>query len=521
MPNSSPPNILFIQADQMTAFALRQYGNKVIKTPNIDRLARDGVVFTNAYCNNPICVSSRFSMMSGQLSSRIAAYDNAAEFPAAIPTFAHYLRDLGYRTCLSGKMHFVGPDQLHGFEERVTTDIYPSDFGWTPNWLAQGHQLPPSGMSMRSVVEAGVSKRSLQIDYDEEVCYQAEVKLWQYARVADPKPFFLAASFTHPHNPFTTQPEFWNLYNHADIDMPKVPPIPLEQRDAWAQRYYHLIRNDEHVVTDEDVRNARHAYYGMCSYIDALIGRLLKVLDDSGMAGNTVVMFTADHGDMIGERGMWYKFNPYEGSIRVPLLVSAPSGRKGVSEPALVSLVDLMPTLLDLATNGDPPQTIDRMDGHSLVPLLLGKESSRPNEVMVEFTAEGTFAPALILRRNQYKYVYCETDPGMLFDLAADPLELNNLCQSPQHQALAAEMLNEILSRWDPVTLKKDIIISQQRRHFLQKALQSGTVTPWDFQPHFDASKQYLRTGNSPTQVKGLARFPFVAPKPPDSPRSV
>ena len=115
--------------------------------------------------------------------------------------------------------------------------------------------------------------------------------------------------------------------NHADIDMPKVPPIPLEQRDAWAQRYYHLIRNDEHVVTDEDVRNARHAYYGMCSYIDALIGRLLKVLDDSGMAGNTVVMFTAAHGDMIGERGMWYKFNPYEGSIRVPLLVSAPSGR--------------------------------------------------------------------------------------------------------------------------------------------------------------------------------------------------
>ena len=157
----------------MTAFALAHYGNPVVKTPNIDRLAASGVVFENAYCNNPICAPSRASMMTGQLSSRICAYDNASEFAVEVPTFAHYLSELGYRTCLSGKMHFVGPDQLHGFQERVTTDIYPSDFGWTPDWLAEGHQLPPSGMSMRSVVEAGVSERSLQIDYDEETCHQA------------------------------------------------------------------------------------------------------------------------------------------------------------------------------------------------------------------------------------------------------------------------------------------------------------------------------------------------------------
>ena len=141
MAKGSQPNIQFIQADQMTVFALKHYGNPLVRTPNIDRLAANGVVFENGYCNNPICASSRFSMMSGQLSSKIGAYDNAAEFPASIPTFAHYLRDLGYRTCLSGKMHFVGPDQLHGFEERVTTDIYSSDFDWTPDRLAEGHQL--------------------------------------------------------------------------------------------------------------------------------------------------------------------------------------------------------------------------------------------------------------------------------------------------------------------------------------------------------------------------------------------
>ena len=186
----------------MAAPVLPVYGHPLVKAPRLEDLARDGVVFENAYCNNPICASSRFSMMAGQLPSRIGAYDNAAEFPATVPTFAHYLRALGYTTCLSGKMHFVGPDQLHGFEERLTTDIYPSDFGWTPDWSRGDRQLPPSGMSMRSVVEAGRCRRSLQIDYDEDVGFQAVRKIYDYARDPDGKPFFLAASFTHPHNPF-------------------------------------------------------------------------------------------------------------------------------------------------------------------------------------------------------------------------------------------------------------------------------------------------------------------------------
>ena len=128
------PNILFIQTDQLLAQALRIYGDPVCLTPNLDKLARDGAVFETAYCNFPLCGPSRYSMASGQLASRIGAYDNAAEFSSFIPTYAHFLRDAGYQTCLSGKMHFVGPDQLHGFEERLTPDIYPADFTWTPNW---------------------------------------------------------------------------------------------------------------------------------------------------------------------------------------------------------------------------------------------------------------------------------------------------------------------------------------------------------------------------------------------------
>ena len=141
------PNILFIMADQMAGPALPMYGNPVVKTPHLEKLAGDGVTFRNAYCNNPICAPSRHSMMAGQLASRIGAYDNAAEMPTSVPTIAHYLRDLGYKTCLSGKMHFVGPDQLHGFEDRVTTDIYPADYGWTADWSQTDPPFAPSVMS--------------------------------------------------------------------------------------------------------------------------------------------------------------------------------------------------------------------------------------------------------------------------------------------------------------------------------------------------------------------------------------
>ena len=202
------PNILFIQADQMAAPALPFHGHAVVKAPHMAALAEAGVVFENAYCNSPLCAPSRFSMLAGLMPSEIGAFDNAAEFPASVPTFAHRLRRLGYRTVLAGKMHFVGPDQLHGFEERLTTDIYPADFGWTPNWDEPAarqddfHTLP-------SVVEAGPCARSMQIDFDDEVAHQAVRKVYDLARDDDPWPFLLLVSFTHPHDPFTITEEYW------------------------------------------------------------------------------------------------------------------------------------------------------------------------------------------------------------------------------------------------------------------------------------------------------------------------
>lgn len=157
---SDVPNILFIQCDQLTAAMLGAYGNPIASTPHIDALAEQGVVFESAYTNFPLCAPSRFSMLSGQLTSKIGAYDNAAEFPSSVPTFAHYLRWMGYQTSLVGKMHFVGADQLHGFEERLTTDIYPADFGWTGDWT---DLLPKHANDARSFEKAGVCVRNVQL----------------------------------------------------------------------------------------------------------------------------------------------------------------------------------------------------------------------------------------------------------------------------------------------------------------------------------------------------------------------
>lgn len=515
------PNIVLIQADQLTAMVLSMYGGKTVKTPNMDDIAENGVTFLNSYCNNPVCGPSRASMMSGQLSSAVGCYDNAGELLSSIPTFAHYLRYIGYRTCLSGKMHFVGADQLHGFEERLTTDIYPSDFGWTADWSQQEEPWAPSRMSLRSIVEAGVCKRSLQIDYDEEVCFQAVQKIYDYARLPEKQPFMLMASFTHPHNPFVTTQEFWDLYDHDKIELPGVPHIPIADRDPWSQRYAYTIREDEHNVTEQDLRNARHAYYGMVSYFDSLIGRILKALDDGGFTENTYVFVVADHGEMLGERGTWFKFLPYEWSARVPMIVTGPGIKAGYVEEKGVSLVDLLPTMTELATDGKGIELADRIDGRSLVQMMHGDNSGRPDDVMMEFTGEGVYAPALIIRRDGIKYVHCRTDPPMMFDLKKDPQELDNVAEDPAYADTASDLQREVDSRWDYDRLERDILHSQKRRLFVQQALLKGKWTGWDHQPFVDATRAYVRGAIDPntTATKALRRLPFVAEVPPHNPR--
>lgn len=515
----SRPNILVVQADQMTALCLSAYGKPYAITPNIDKLVEQGTTFTNSYCNNPVCGPSRASMMTGRLPSDVGVYDNGAEFLPSEPTFAHYLRVLGYKTTLAGKMHFVGPDQLHGFEERITTDIYPSDFAWTADWSQTDEPYAPSVMSLLSVVEAGPCERNLQIDYDEEVFQAARQELYNHARSTDERPFMLHVSFTQPHNPFVAGRKYWNMYEGVDIPEPQVPHIPYEDRDPWSQRYYLTIRQDEFDVTPEQLYKARRGYFAMVTHFDELLGGLVETLESIGELDNTYIFITSDHGEMLGERGMWYKFNPYEASVRVPLIAKGPRFAAGHREEALVSLVDLLPTFTDIASDGAFTAYAAPILGRSF--FELPRSGSEDDKIFIEFNGEGLYAPAMIMIKGDLKLVHSRTDPKMLFDLKADPLELNNLADHPDYRTALDAMRAEMQEVWDEDDLDRRIRASQRKRLFVQDAMKHGRFPYWDFGPAYDPSKVYVRGGSDPstTATKQRGRFPYVPVTPPQHPR--
>jgi choline-sulfatase len=503
------PDILFIQVDQMAAAALPCYGGPVVKAPQLQALAGAGTVFDAAYCNSPICAPSRFSMMTGRLPTAIGAFDNASELPAATPTLAHMLGMAGYRTILAGKMHFIGPDQLHGFDERLTTDIYPADFSWTPNWEA-GPRDKPSGISMVNVLQAGPCVRSLQMDYDDEVEQLAIQRLYDLAREPQRKPFFLAVSFSHPHPPYTAGQEHWDRYRHEEIDMPAVPPIPLAQRDIHSQWLHASHSADLQPVSEEQVRNARHAYYAMISYVDDKVGRLLRTLEQCGMGDDTIVVFTSDHGEMLGERGMFYKQTFFEPSSRVPLLVKVPGAKGPARVAAPVSLVDLLPTLMDWA--GGAAGWPEPLDGASLAPLLRGAEDGAHRSVISEYTDMGVIAPCRMIRSGRYKYIHTHGHPPQLYDLQADPRELANLAGQPQAGAIEQQLREAVLQDWDGDAVLQQVLASQRRRLYLKEAARRSGVFPrWDFQAARDDSRRFVRA-NGAAGAKARARFPFVPP---------
>ena len=504
-------NFLLIMADFMGAKPMPLYGGNLVQVPNIDALARDGVVFDTAYTNSPLCAPSRASMMTGKLPSKIGVYDNGAELSSSIPTIAHYLRARGYATSLSGKMHFVGADQLHGFEERVTSDIVPADFGWMP----AGQDAEPAWKdstleewpNMTPVIEAGVCIRSLAMDYDDEVAFQAVRKIHDYARDPDQKPFFLTASFIEPHEPYATSQEFWDRFDHDAIPAPTVPFIPYQNQDAHSRRLYDLSKVGEHEVTDDHVRNARHAYCGMMSNIDDKIGALRQALEETGLLENTVIIVTADHGGMLGERGLWGILNFHEWASRIPLIVHAPRHLPARRVGDAVSLVDLLPTVLELA-GGDPGKDIvHAIDGMSLAPLMAGGTESAPRAVVAEFFAEQALSPCLMIRRGPYKFIYCADDPPLLFDLDQDPDELDNLATNPDHEQTLGDFHNEIARRWDPEALKADMIDSRRRREFIFAAHTKGKSPAWDYVVDSNSPGRYQRSHVEPWQTTEQRAF--------------
>lgn len=499
------PNILFIMADQMAAPILPLHDPaSPIKMPNLARLAEGAVVFDAAYCNSPLCAPSRFSLVSGRLPSKIGAYDNAADFPADVPTYAHYLRRLGYRTALSGKMHFCGPDQLHGYEERLTSDIYPADYGWAVNWDAPEERLSWYH-NMSSVLQAGPCVRSNQLDFDEEVVFKAQQYLYDHVRMTPDRPFCLTVSMTHPHDPYTIPQAFWDLYQGVEIPLPG-RTIDQAEQDPHSQRLLKVIDLWGKSLPEAKIKDARRAYFGACSYIDANIGKLLKTLEDCDLAEDTLIVFSGDHGDMLGERGLWYKMHWFEMAARVPLLVHAPRRFPARRVGQAVSTMDLLPTLVELA--GGTLEAGLELDGRSLLPHLEGRQGH--DEVIGEYMAEGTTSPLMMIRRGAWKFIYSEQDPLLLFDLGNDPQELENLADCAEHQGVLADFLAEARARWDIPAIHRATLASQRRRRLVAAALSQGRLKSWDHQPLVDASQQYMRNHIDLDDLERRARYPRV-----------
>ena len=505
------PNILILMADQLAPHYTGTYGHPVVKTPNIDQIAEVGARFDAAYTAFPLCAPSRFSFMSGQLPFRIKAYDNATEFSSAIPTFCHYLTRMGYHSCLSGKMHFVGPDQLHGFSERLTTEIYPADFAFTPDWSNADRRIDEWYHNMDSVNEAGVAEMTFQLEYDDEVGFWAIRRLYEYARNSDETPFLMVASFTHPHDPYVSRSRWWDQYDHSTIDLPELSQNSVNA-DPHSQRIISGIQADVEPSTEETVLNARHGYYANTSYFDDWVGQFIDALKRTELFDRTIVIVTSDHGDMLGERGLWYKMHFFEQSVRIPLVVAGP-GIRHCTIPSSCSNIDLFPTLLELAADGSDriPQLEDSIDGNSLHSLLTDQSSEDSYAVTSQYSAECTAHPMVMIRRDEFKYIHCPADPPLLFNLKEDRLEINNLAQDPKHQALVRSFQAEIESKWNLEQVRQDVIESQQSRLFIQETMKQASNTSWDFQPRKNAAEQYVRSHRELDDITAMSRFPLYS----------
>ena len=495
------PNILILMVDQLTGTLFPDGPADFLHVPNLRRLAEHSVRFANTYTASPLCAPARAAFMSGQLPRRTRVYDNAAEFASDIPTYAHHLRRAGYQTVLSGKMHFVGPDQMHGFEERLTTDIYPADFGWTPDYRKPGERIDWWYHNLGSVTGAGVAEITNQLEYDEDVCHQAVQKLYDFSRGADPRPWCLTASFTHPHDPFVARRKYWDLYDGIpELDPP--PAIPYNDMDPHSQRLMDACDAGSLTLTDSQIRRARQGYFANISYIDDKIGEILQTIEDTRQ--EAIVVFVSDHGEMLGRRGLWFKMNFFEGAARVPMMIAAAELTPRRVDQA-VSTIDLLPTLCDLiglSLADIQPWT----DGESLMPLALGHERTTP--VAMEYAAEGSITPMVALRMGAWKYIRCPADPDQLYDLAQDPEETTNLATDPR----AAEVLSYFNAladaRWDLPAYDAEVRQSQARRWVVYPALRNGTYYPWDHQPLRAASERFMRNHMDLNILEAQKRFP-------------
>jgi choline-sulfatase len=342
------------------------------------------------------------------------------------------------------------------------------------------------------------------MEYDDEVAYHANRKLYDLARGQDDRPWCLTVSFTHPHDPYVARRRYWDLYEDSPALAPQIVPIPYDKQDPHSRRLMDACDHSKFKISQKDVRRARQGYFANLSYIDEKVGEILDTLKRCRMLDNTAIIFASDHGDMLGERGLWFKMSFFEGSLRVPLMIAAPGWTPRRVDEA-VSTLDVCPTLAAFA-GVEMDELAPWTDGVDLAPIAAGTGKRGP--IAAEYAAEGSIAPLVCLRDGDLKLVLCDRDPPMLFDLAVDPLERTNFADDPAYANRLAALIAQANARWDLAAFDSAVRESQARRHVVYQALRNGAYYPWDYQPLQKASERYMRNHLDLNVLEENQRFP-------------
>jgi choline-sulfatase len=416
----------------------------MIRTPNLDRLAASGVRFTDAYCNSPICVPSRAALATGRYVHRIRFWDNGIPYDGSVPSWHHRLRDAGHEVTAIGKLHFRSADDDNGFTEEVMPLHVVDGIGDPLGWLRD--PLPVRKAALRLANDAGRGNSSYQ-DYDDRITAAAVDWLKQRAASRAGKPWVLFVSLVCPHFPLIARPEWYDLYPEETVPRPALYDPAEREPD---HPYIAAIRDCQIYDKGFDetkLRRALAAYFGLVSFVDHNVGRLLQTLAEAGLADTTRIFYSSDHGDNLGTRRLWGKSTMYEEAAGVPMILAGPDVPAGFVCHEPVSLVDVYPTVTDCV--GLPQHPDDRdLPGAPLIKVVRG--TAPPRTMLCEYHAAGAATGAFLIRKGPFKYVHYVGMPPQLFDLDADPRETRDLAQAPGYRGFVADCERELRRVVDP-----------------------------------------------------------------------
>lgn len=470
-----PANLLFLLSDQHARDALGCYGNSIVRTPNLDRLAAQGTRFQNAYTPCPICVPARASLATGRYVHQIGYWDNAFPYEGKVPSWGHRLREQGHQVDSIGKLHFSSIDDDHGFTEEIDPLHVVDGVG---DILGSIRDDPPFRNKRPGVLGAGPGD-STYLRYDAGNAERAAE--WLAARAeeenadknAEQKPWALFLSFVCPHPPYIAPQSFFDLYPPEDLSMP-----PQWRAEEWPDHpaidYFRHFFSYNEQFSEEEIRKLIAAYYGVCTYLDEQIGHVLDVLAEQGLAENTRIIYASDHGESLGARGMVGKFTLYDESAAVPLILAGPDVPQGRVVHTPVSLVDCFPTVLEAVGVEPAPEDAD-LPGVSL--WQTAQEPDHKRTVLSEYHALGSENAAYMLRSPRFKYIHYVHAAPQLFDLDADPEERIDLSADPDYEDVVRSFEQELRRLLDPEAVDAQAKADQRAKvdaYGRDKALRRG-----------------------------------------------